>query len=96
MGKQVQMYPQAAFCLEEVLLHNPTNIAVYVQYADVLYTMGGSASNFRTARSYYAAALELSGGTSVRALYGITASTAQLGSIRVGSKYLQSLRRPTC
>eukprot|EP00884_Botryococcus_braunii_P012080 jgi/Botrbrau1/20873/Bobra.0135s0008.1 len=81
---QAQMYPQASFCYEEMLLHNPTNIALYIQYADVVYTMGGSASNFRSARSYYAAALELSGGTNVRAQYGITASTAQLGALLRG------------
>ena len=30
-GTQVQMYPQAATCYEEVLLHQPTSIATHVQ-----------------------------------------------------------------
>ena len=45
---QVQMYPQAAHCYEELLMHMPHSIPLYVQYADIMYTMGGS--NFRTAR----------------------------------------------
>ena len=46
------MYQQAAFCLEEVILHQPTNIAAHLLYADTLYTLGGP-QNWRTARSYY-------------------------------------------
>jgi hypothetical protein len=79
------MYPQAASCYEEVLLHQPASIATHVQYADILYTMGG-ASNYRNARSYYAAAVGLSNGDNVRALYGLTAATAQLMATKEGSK----------
>ncbi len=79
------MYPQAATCYEEVLLQNPASIAAYVQYADVLYTIGG-ASNYRTARTYYAAAVDLSNGENTRALYGLCATSAQLTSSKEGSK----------
>ena len=78
------MYPQAAFCYEEVLLHAPQNIALYVQYADILYTMGGpTGANYRTARSYYAAAVQLSKGSNIRALFGLCACAAQLSGMKV-------------
>lgn len=65
-----EMYRQAAFCYEELLLSNPTSLKHNIRYADILYTIGG-AGNCKTARSYYSKAVELSQGTSVRALYGI-------------------------
>ena len=81
---QAQMYSQAAHCYEELLLHQAHNIHYYVQYADVLYTVGGAnGHNYRTARSYYAAAVQLSGGRNVRALYGLCACTTQLAGIKV-------------
>ncbi len=79
------MYPQAATCYEEVLLQNPTSIASHVQYADVLYTIGGP-SNYRTARTYYAAAVDLSGGENARALYGLCAASAQLTALKDANK----------
>lgn len=75
---EVQAYPQAAHCYEEVLLHSPQSIPLYVRYADVLYTMGGS--NLKTARQYYAAALKLSNGEDTRALYGICCTAAALSA----------------
>lgn len=50
-----QMYQQAAFCLEELLLHQPADAARHLLYADTLYTLGG-AHNWRTARAYYSGA----------------------------------------
>jgi hypothetical protein len=75
------MYAQAAACYEEVLLHAPASVAAYVQLADVLYTLGpgGGGGHLRAARAHYAAAVELSGGASARALYGLCAATAALG-----------------
>lgn len=52
-----------------------------LRYADVLYTMGGSKEQIATARKYYARALELSQGSSARALYGIAACRAQLKAL---------------
>ncbi|KAK9791364.1 hypothetical protein WJX73_009896, partial [Symbiochloris irregularis] len=78
-----QMFSQAAHCYEELLLHQAHHIPYHVQYADILYTIGGSnGNNFRTARSYYAAAVQLSKGTNVRALYGLCACSAQLSGIK--------------
>ena len=78
---QAQMYPQAAHCYEELLMHMPQNVPLYVQYADVLYTMGGS--NIKTARQYYAAALKLSNGENTRALYGVCCTAAAGASQKV-------------
>lgn len=47
-----QMYQQAAFCLEELLLHQPAEVARHLLLADTLYTAGGAA-NWRAARAYY-------------------------------------------
>lgn len=54
-----------------------------MQYADVMYTMGGAA-NYRTARAYYSAAVDLSSGENVRALYGLCAVAAQLSALKEG------------
>ena len=86
---QAQMYSQAAHCYEELLLHQPHHIPFYVQYADILYTVGGAnGQNYRTARAYYTAAVQLSSGRSVRALYGLSACAAQLGGIKVYCHHL--------
>ena len=55
------MYSQAGHCYEEALLHQPHSIATHVQYADVLYTVGGP-QNQRLAQTHYAAAIKLSQG----------------------------------
>lgn len=49
---QLQMYQQAAFCIEELLLQQPANVAHHLLYADTLYTMGG-AQNWKAARTSY-------------------------------------------
>lgn len=78
----------------------PSNIAYYVQYADILYTIGGThaaghradviANDYRTAQSYYAAAVRMSEGQNLRALYGLCASTSQLSGLKVLPWQLQS------
>ncbi|KAJ7522219.1 hypothetical protein O6H91_18G002000 [Diphasiastrum complanatum] len=65
-----QMYKQAAFCFEELLLAQPGNALYHLGYAEVLYTIGG-VENLRTAKKYYASTIELSGGKNLRALYGV-------------------------
>ena len=79
---QASMYAQAGHCYEELLLHTPHSIPYHVQYADVLYTLGGS--SYTTAQTYYAAAVKLSEGHSIRALYGLCACAAQLSSGKAG------------
>ncbi|XP_078177801.1 uncharacterized protein LOC144572211 [Carex rostrata] len=66
----LQMYKQAAFCYEELILAQPMVSLYQISYADVLFTMGGL-ENFQTAKKYYAAAIQLTGGKNIRALYGV-------------------------
>ena len=87
------MYAQAAHCLEELLLHQPSNISYLLQYADILYTMGSS-SNYKTALTYYSAVIEVSEGQNVRALYGACACSAQLGTSKVNA-LLMFVSRPS-
>ena len=49
---QLQLYQQAAFCLEEVLLHQPTSMGTHLVLADTLCTLGGAA-NLAAARQHY-------------------------------------------
>lgn len=70
-------YPQAIFCLEEVLLHQAGNMSAQMLMADTLYAAGGAA-NWETARGYYSGIIEITGGENARALYGAAACTAQL------------------
>lgn len=48
----MQLYHQAAFCLEEVLMHQPVSVGTHLTLADVLCTLGGTA-NLVSARSHY-------------------------------------------
>ncbi len=49
---QAQLYQQAVFCLEEVLLHQPIALGTYLLLADTLCTLGGT-PNLLTARTHY-------------------------------------------
>eukprot|EP00270_Netrium_digitus_P003982 TRINITY_DN14840_c0_g1_i1.p1 TRINITY_DN14840_c0_g1~~TRINITY_DN14840_c0_g1_i1.p1 ORF type:complete len:349 (+),score=102.02 TRINITY_DN14840_c0_g1_i1:78-1049(+) len=74
---QLQMYRQAAFCYEELLLSSPHNPLYNLIYAEVLYTLGGT-ENFTTAKKYFTAAVATSGGKNIRALYGIALCSSAL------------------
>lgn len=64
-----QDFNKAAFCVEELILHNPHNHLLHQRYADIKYTQGGS-ENWEIARSYYCQALKLNP-NNLRALYGV-------------------------
>ncbi|CAN6462845.1 unnamed protein product [Victoria cruziana] len=66
----LQMYKQAAFCYEELILCQPTVPLYHLAYAEVLYTLGGL-ENLITAKKYYASTIDLTGGKNTRALFGI-------------------------
>jgi tetratricopeptide (TPR) repeat protein len=61
---------KAAFCYEELLLLAPTNHAFHLKYAEILYTLG-TAADLKTARGYFAHALNLCPQNNARALYGL-------------------------
>lgn len=62
-------FNKAAFCVEELILHNPHNHLLHQRYADIRYTQGGF-DNVETARAYYCQALKLKH-SNLRALYGV-------------------------
>lgn len=63
----------AKFCAEELLLLQPHSYAYSLQYAEILYTLGGD-KNFVRARHYFAQSLELKPEGNLRALYGLCAA----------------------
>ncbi|KAK6804818.1 hypothetical protein RDI58_002602 [Solanum bulbocastanum] len=79
----LQMYKQAAFCYEELILSQPTVPLYHLAYADVLYTLGGL-ENLQTAKKYYASTIALTGGKSTRALFGICLCTSAIGQLTKG------------
>ncbi|XP_045449269.1 ER membrane protein complex subunit 2-A-like [Melitaea cinxia] len=66
---QVQEYSKAAFCAEELILHQPHNHLMHQRLADIRYTMGG-VENMELAKSYYCQALKLNP-DNMRALLGL-------------------------
>lgn len=66
---QEQDYAKAAFCTEELILHNPHNHLIHQRYAEIKYTQGGF-DNMELARSYFSQALKLNP-RNMRALYGV-------------------------
>lgn len=62
-------YAKAAFCMEEVMLHNPHSHLIHQRLADIRYTMGGL-DNVEIAKSYYCQAIKLNQ-NNLRALYGL-------------------------
>ncbi|XP_028062591.1 ER membrane protein complex subunit 2-like isoform X1 [Camellia sinensis] len=79
----LQMYKQASFCYEELILSQPTNPLYHLAYADVLYTLSGL-ENLQTAKKYYASAIDLTGGKNTRALYGVCLCTFGIGQLTKG------------
>ena len=79
----LQMYKQAAFCYEEVILAQPTVPLYHLAYADVLYTLGGL-ENLQTAKKYYASTIDLTGGKNTRALFGICLCTSAISQLSKG------------
>lgn len=64
-------YNSAAFCLEEVILLNPTTAAYHTKLAEVLYTIG-DVQNLIKARKHYSISLNLASfKCNTRALYGL-------------------------
>jgi len=81
-----QMFKNASFCYEELILAFPQNFLYYVKYAEILYTLGGY-DNFRNARKYYALSLESNSEvTNIRGLYGICISAISVASTKQGKQ----------
>eukprot|EP00455_Lapot_gusevi_P045096 TRINITY_DN5733_c0_g1_i5.p1 TRINITY_DN5733_c0_g1~~TRINITY_DN5733_c0_g1_i5.p1 ORF type:complete len:209 (+),score=32.56 TRINITY_DN5733_c0_g1_i5:193-819(+) len=78
---QQQKYDYAKFCFEELLTAAPENYLYHLQYAEVLYTIGGR-NNVELARQYYAQSLQLNPQNNLRALYGICLCMKALGNAK--------------
>ncbi|KAF2287815.1 hypothetical protein GH714_002816 [Hevea brasiliensis] len=79
----LQMYKQAAFCYEELILSQPTVPLYHLAYADVLYTLGGL-ENLQAAKKYYSSTIDLTGGKNTRALFGICLCTSAIAQLTKG------------
>lgn len=79
----LQMYKQAAFCYEELILSQPTVPLYHLAYAEVLYTLGGL-ENLQMAKKYYASTIDLTGGKNTRALFGICLCSVAIGQLTKG------------
>lgn len=84
---QVQLPGQAAFCLEELILLNPSSTSALLRYAHVQHGRG-TPEALATARTYYSTVVQLTEGTNAAALYGVCATTSALaagqGKVRAG------------
>ncbi|XP_044761337.1 ER membrane protein complex subunit 2-like [Coccinella septempunctata] len=69
-------YNKAAFCIEELLLHNPHNHLLHQRLADIRYTQGGF-ENLELARAYYCQAVKLNP-KNLRALLGLHMTVSNL------------------
>lgn len=76
-------WQKAAFCLEELILHNPHNHLLYQRYAEIKYTQGG-AENFESAMKYYYLAVKLCP-KNLRACYGLYLCAINLGALTKSS-----------
>jgi len=75
---QEQDYARAAFCCEEVLLHNPHNHLYHQRQAEIRYTWGGY-DQLELAKHYYSQAIKLAP-SNMRCLYGLLLTTSQLAA----------------
>ncbi|XP_030758342.1 ER membrane protein complex subunit 2-like [Sitophilus oryzae] len=71
-------FGKAAFCVEELILHNPHNHLLHQRYADIKYTQGG-VENLELAKSYYSQALKMNP-KNMRALYGLYLTASSLST----------------
>lgn len=79
----LQMYKQATFCYEELILSQPTVPLYHLAYADVLYTLGGI-ENIQLAKKYYASTIDLTGGKNTKALFGICLCSSAIAQLTKG------------
>ncbi|KAH8382230.1 hypothetical protein KR009_002512 [Drosophila setifemur] len=84
-------FGKAAFCMEEVLLHNPHSHLIHQRLAEIRYTMGG-VENVESARTYYSQALKLNP-HNLRALYGLYLSCNYLANSRAVSSKRKELQK---
>ncbi|XP_076245638.1 ER membrane protein complex subunit 2-A isoform X2 [Calliopsis andreniformis] len=75
---QEQEYSKAAFCMEELILHNPHSHLIYQRYAEIKYSQGGF-ENMELAKAYFCQAAKLNP-NNIRALYGLLLATNNIAT----------------
>lgn len=75
---QEHEYSKAAFCMEELILHNPHSHLIYQRYAEIKYSQGGF-DNMELAKVYFCQAAKLNP-NNIRALYGILLTTNSIAT----------------
>ncbi|XP_017762568.1 PREDICTED: ER membrane protein complex subunit 2-like isoform X2 [Eufriesea mexicana] len=75
---QEQEYSKAAFCMEELILHNPHSHLIYQRYAEIKYSQGGF-ENMELAKAYFCQAARLNP-NNIRALYGLLLATNNIAT----------------
>lgn len=75
---QEQEYSKAAYCMEELLLHNPHSHLIYQRYAEIKYSQGGF-DNMELAKAYFCQAAKLNP-NNIRALYGLLLTTNNIAT----------------
>ncbi|KAH0948128.1 hypothetical protein HN011_012422 [Eciton burchellii] len=75
---QEQEYSKAAYCMEELILHNPHSHLVYQRYAEIKYSQGGF-DNMELAKAYFCQAAKLNP-NNIRALYGLLLTTNNIAT----------------
>ncbi|KZC04191.1 PREDICTED: ER membrane protein complex subunit 2-B-like [Dufourea novaeangliae] len=75
---QEQEYSKAAFCMEELILHNPHSHLIYQRYAEIKYSQGGF-DNMELAKAYFCQAAKLNP-NNIRALYGLLLATNNIAT----------------
>jgi len=82
---ELNLYKNAAFCYEELILSSPQNYHLYTRYGEILYTIGGYES-LKLARKNFAYSLELQDTSNLRALYGLVMSTIAISNTKQGKQ----------
>lgn len=78
-------FAQAVFCWEEVIVAQPQLGKHHRRLAETYYTWGGY-ENLKAARKYYAAALDMSTASDLRAMYGLVLVDKKLRDLERTSK----------
>lgn len=86
-----EQYKHAAFCYEELIVHQPYHYAHHLKYAEIQYTIGGHEC-IELARKHYQQAVELKP-ECPRAVYGIALCATALGSGKKGKDDNESMRK---
>uniref|UniRef100_A0A6B2L9P1 ER membrane protein complex subunit 2 n=1 Tax=Arcella intermedia TaxID=1963864 RepID=A0A6B2L9P1_9EUKA len=67
---RMNMFENAAYCYEELILSDPQNYHYYTKYAEIKYTQGGL-ENLQTALNYFSSSIELCQENNLTAFYGL-------------------------